>query len=149
MKRLQSILAAILAATAMLVLSRPAVADDAAGAAKAERLTPPWNRAFTVRDENRKERGPTVFSNAQSVDIPASGKWGVALNLDLKDTTYQNMDRMSAGAYFKLSPRIRLGGSVSFGAPGNLRVSTPQDRVLPVAPGEGDSAIRIESSIKF
>lgn len=149
MKRLHSILAAILAATALAEFAGPVAADDAAGIAREAAAAPPWNRAFTVRDETRKESSPAAFSHTQSIDIPASGKWGVALNFDLKDTTYENMDRMSAGAYFKLSPRIRLGGSVSFGAPNGLRVSTPQDRVLPAAPAEGDSAIRIESSIKF
>lgn len=145
MTRLQFILAAMV----LVVLTGPAMAGDAISPERADNLTTPWNRAFTVRDESRKEIGPAAFSHTQSVDIPASGKWGVALNFDLKDSMYENMDRMSAGAYFKLSPRIRLGGSFSFGAPGNLRVSTPQDRILPSAPAEGDSAIRIESSIKF
>jgi len=109
----------------------------------------PWNRAFTVRDESRDDNRSVVPIRTPGVAIPASSKWGVTVNFDIKDSAYENMDRMSAGAYFDLSPRIRLGGSLSFGAPGDLRISTPNDRVLPSLSSEKDSAIRIESSIKF
>jgi hypothetical protein len=111
--------------------------------------TLPWNRAFTVRAENREQVRSAVSIPSPGVAIPATSKWGVTVNFDLKDTAFKKMDRMSAGAYFDISPRIRLGGSLSFSAPGDLRISTPGDRVLPTGLDENESAVRIESSIKF
>lgn len=144
MKRMQSILAIL----AISAFAGPVMSDEIAGARAADSSLP-WNRAFTVRDESRDEDRTVVPIRTPGVAIPASNKWGVTVNFDIKDSSFQNMDRMSAGAYFDLSPRIRLGGSLSFGAPGDLRVSTPSDHVLPSLSGEKDSAIRIESSIKF
>lgn len=144
MKRLHAI-AAILA---LSVYAGPVKSDDVT-AVRAENSILPWNRSFTVRDENREDIRPLVPTLSSGVNIPASNKWGVTVNFDIKDTAYQNMDRMSAGAYFDISPRIRLGGSLSFSAPGDLRVSTPRNRLLPAAAGDSVPAVRIESSIKF
>lgn len=132
----------------LCVFARPGLSDDAEGVRIANSALP-WNRAFTVRDETREEERPIMPMRSTGVAIPANSKWGVTVNLDVKDTAFENMDRVSAGAYFDLSPRIRLGGSLSFGAPGDLRISTPRDRVLPVMPGENEPVVRIESSIKF
>ncbi|PHS28110.1 MAG: hypothetical protein COA84_02355 [Robiginitomaculum sp.] len=155
----------ILAALALSILAGPVLSDEAgdvrpvapdAEAVKAAlavtaltETTLPWNRAFTVRAESREQAQSAVSIRSPGVAIPATSKWGVTVNFDLKDTAFKKMDRMSAGAYFDISPRIRLGGSLSFSAPGDLRVSTPGDRVLPTALGENESAVRIESSIKF
>lgn len=144
MKRMPSILAIL----AFSVFAGPVMSDEVVGVRAADSSLP-WNRAFTVRDEARDEDQSVVTVRTPGVAIPASSKWGVTVNFDIKDSSFENMDRMSAGAYFDLSPRIRLGGSLSFGAPGDLRVSTPNDHVLPSLSGEKDSAIRIESSIKF
>jgi NtrZ len=144
MKRMQSILAIL----AFSVFAGPVMSDEVTGARAADSSLP-WNRAFTVRDETRDEGRAALPIRTPGVAIPANSKWGVTVNFDIKDSSFENMDRMSAGAYFDLSPRIRLGGSLSFGAPGDLRVSTPRDHVLPSLSGEKDSAIRIESSIKF
>lgn len=155
----------ILAALALGTLAGPVLSDEAGDVRpvilKAEvpkvtlaetplsENTLPWNRAFTVRAENREQIRSAVSIPSPGVAIPATSKWGVTVNFDLKDAAFKKMDRMSAGAYFDISPRIRLGGSLSFSAPGDLRVSTPGDRVLPSALEENESAVRIESSIKF
>ncbi|MDQ7017746.1 MAG: hypothetical protein Q9M33_01165 [Robiginitomaculum sp.] len=144
MKRMQPILAVL----AFSVFAGPVMSSEVTGVRAADSSLP-WNRAFTVRDESRDDNRSVVPIRTPGVAIPASSKWGVTVNFDIKDSAYENMDRMSAGAYFDLSPRIRLGGSLSFGAPGDLRISTPNDRVLPSLSSEKDSAIRIESSIKF
>lgn len=144
MKRLPS----ILAIGAFFALAGPVMADETS-VARAADSNLPWNRAFTIRDETREDDRSFIPLRSNSLAIPASRKWGVTVNLDLKDQTFENMDRMSAGAYFDLSPRVRLGGSLSFSAPGDLRVSTPRDRVLSITPIENEPAVRIESSIKF
>ena len=157
----------ILAALALGTLASPVLSDEAGD--KASPVIPkseiteasltdktltetalPWNRAFTVRAESRDSVAQSAVTiRSPGVAIPATSKWGVTVNFDLKDTAFKKMDRMSAGAYFDISPRIRLGGSLSFSAPGDLRVSTPGDRALPTALDENESAVRIESSIKF
>ncbi len=109
----------------------------------------PWNRSFTLRDDAAQLATSVLPPHSNGVDIPAGSKWGVTVNLDANDRTYEYQDRVSAGAYFDISPRIRLGGSLSFTAPGEFRTSPVNKTALPVAPGEDDPAVRIESSIKF
>ena len=144
MRRLQPILATL----AISVLAGPALSEGPA-TVRVDDSSLPWNRAFTVRDETREEDRTFLPLRSPGVDIPATNKWGVTVNFDLKETSFENTERMRAGAYFDLSPRIRLGGSLSFSAPGDLRISTPSDRGLPSAPSEYEQSVRIESSIKF
>ncbi len=144
MKRLQSILVAL----AVTAFAGPVISDEQVSASASDKSLP-WNRAFTVRDESREEDRSFVPIRTPGVSIPASHKWGVTVNFDAREAAFENADRVSAGAYFNISPRIRLGGSLSFSAPGDLRISTPRDRTLLVGPGENEPAVRIESSIKF
>ncbi len=139
----------ILAVLAITTIAGPGLSDEVHSSVRANDSSLPWNRAFTVRDEAREEGHLVVSARSSGVAIPANSKWGVTVNLDAKNPSFDNMDRVSAGAYFDLSPRVRLGGSFSFGAPGDLRISTPRDRTFPRGPGENEPAVRIESSIKF
>jgi NtrZ len=148
MKHMRSIMVSLALSTSVSGFAGTALSSDTAVVRPVD-STLPWNRAFTVREEGREDSRTLMPLRAPDVAIPATNKWGVTVNFDLKDTTFEKMDRVSAGAYFNLSPRIRLGGSLSFSAPGELRVSTPRDRVLPGVPGDNQPAVRIESSIKF
>lgn len=108
----------------------------------------PWYRSFTLRS-NEVSEGTFLPLNKPDVEFRASSQWGVTIGLPEQDPLLETKDRMSAGAFYNISPRIRLGGELSFTAPGELRVSTPKDHALPMQAGEDAPTVRIESSIKF
>lgn len=108
----------------------------------------PWYRLFTLRS-SEVDNGAFLPLKKPELEFRAGDQWGVTVGMDEQDRLLNTQDRMSAGAYFEFSPRFRLGGGLSFVAPGNLRISTPEDRVLPVRPRDEEPMVRIESSIKF
>lgn len=109
----------------------------------------PWYRSFTLRSNEEVADGAFLPLNKPDVEFRASSQWGVTIGLPEQDPLLETKDRMSAGAFYDISPRIRLGGELSFTAPGELRVSTPTDHALPMGPGEEAPSVRIESSIRF
>lgn len=108
----------------------------------------PWYRSFTLRSDE-VAKGGFLPLNRPNVEFRASSQWGVTIGLPEQDPLLETKDRMSAGAFYDISPRVRLGGELSFTAPGELRVTTPADHALPMRPREDAPTVRIESSIKF
>lgn len=108
----------------------------------------PWYRSFTLRSSDVAS-GAFMPLKKPNLEFRAGDQWGISVGLDEQDPLLESLDRMSAGAFYEFSPRFRLGGELSFVAPGDLRISTPQNSVLPVRPIESPPVVRIESSIKF
>jgi len=108
----------------------------------------PWYRSFTLRSSD-VNTGAFMPQKRPDLEFRAGAQWGISVGLDEQDPLLESADRMSAGAFYEFSPRFRLGGGLSFVAPGELRISTPEDRVLSVIPIEQAPVVRVESSIKF
>lgn len=108
----------------------------------------PWYRSFTLRS-SEIEDGAFMRLKKPDLEFRAGNQWGLSVGMDEQDPLLEARDRMSAGAFYEFSPRFRLGGELSFVAPGELRISTPQDSILPVSPIDEQPRVRIESSIKF
>jgi hypothetical protein len=108
----------------------------------------PWYRAFTLRSDD-VSNGAFLPLKRPDMEIRATSQWGITIGLEEQDPLLDSTDRMSAGAFFDISPRVRLGGELTFTAPGELRTSTPQDRVLSIGPIAEEPVVRVESSIKF
>ncbi len=108
----------------------------------------PWYRSFTLRS-SEIDAGAFMPQKQPDLEFRAGDQWGISVGLEEQDPLLESFDRMSAGAFYDISPRFRLGGGLSFVAPGELRISTPEDRVLPVSPVGQEPVVRIESSIKF
>ena len=73
----------------------------------------------------------------------AKGRWGVMLNLQQPDTRASNWNDVQAGAYYRITPSLRVGGSLAFGE-------------QPVAPGPksnpadvGQPRVQLETKFKF
>jgi hypothetical protein len=95
---------------------------------------------FSVRSET-----PSVLS-PQGAKIlkwdTRKGRWGITLNLEQPAERDMQWNDVQAGAYFRVTPSLRVGGAVALGekeAP-NFRTTEPQG----VAP-----RVRLETAFKF
>jgi extradiol dioxygenase family protein len=73
----------------------------------------------------------------------ARGHWGVMLNLQQPDSRAATANDIAAGAYYRITPSLRVGGSVAFGeqqvAPGPK--PNPADA--------GQPRVQFETKFKF
>lgn len=136
---------AILFASVGLVMADPVVSADELPISN-DQL--PWYRSFTLRSAEVSD-GAFLPLKRPDIEIRPGSQWGVTIGLEEQDPLLESVDRMSAGAFYEFSPRFRIGGGLTFAAPGELRISTPEDRILPVRPIDDEPVVRIESSIKF
>lgn len=95
---------------------------------------------FTVRTE--PAAGQAVANKSLKWDA-RKGRWGVTLNLDQPAERDAQLNDIQAGAYFRLTPSLRIGGAVALGetpATPLYKKSQPQDS----AP-----RVRLETAFKF
>jgi hypothetical protein len=71
------------------------------------------------------------------------GRWGLTLNLEQPDVRPATANDVQAGAYYKLTPSVRVGGAVALG----------DQRLQPgprkPGPDEGQPRVRLETTFKF
>lgn len=114
----------------------------------------PWHERFTftgVSPDTRFTFGapPTsaaprlslTGSDADLLEFAAGDRWSFTLGLsDLDD--FSDFGSLSAGAFFDLSPRMRVGGAVSF--------TNPETGLIPGEPSSDDvPQIKLESAFRF
>lgn len=92
---------------------------------------------FTVRAEPAPSGGQTVKWDARK------GRWGLTLNLKQLDTRETNWNDVQAGAYYKVTPSLRVGGAVAMGE--QQVVATPRKP----DPADGAPRVRLETAFKF
>src|SRR5437870_1393236 len=81
-----------------------------AGAAHAADKSRPVD--FTVRSETSQ----VANSAFKSLKWDArKGRWGLTLNLDQPDARPAHGNDVQAGAYYRITPSLRVGGAVAFG----------------------------------
>lgn len=73
----------------------------------------------------------------------AKGKWGVTLNLQQPETRSTTLNDIQAGAYYKITPSLRVGGAVSFGS--QAVVPGPK----PNTPDNTQPRVQLETKFKF
>ena len=125
---------AMLAATAVLI-GMVGTAAQAADAAKA----PAKPLDFTVRSETSP-----ITPGSQTIKWDAAkNHWGVVLNLQQPDTRGTTLNDIQAGAYYRITPALRVGGAVAFGEP----------QVLPglksTVPDPSQPRVQLETKFKF
>ena len=95
---------------------------------------------FTVRAEPATA-APTA---SQTVKWDArKGRWGLTLNLQQPDTRQTNWNDIQAGAYYTVTPSLRVGGAVAMGD--QQVVATPRKP----DPADGAPRVRLETAFKF
>ena len=127
--------ARLIAATALLGVIGVAASGGAAQAADAKGK--PID--FTVRTDSS---AITPLSQSLKWDA-AKGHWGVTLDLRQTATRETNLNDIQAGAYYRITPSLRVGGAVAFGdqqlAPG----------LRPTTPDAGAPRVQLETKFKF
>ena len=126
----------------MLDLKRLLVAGVAAGvslvvASTAFAQSPAKSADFSVRSETS-----TNAQGGKTLRWERKGRWGVSLDLDQRDERGTQLNDVQAGAYFRVTPSLRVGGAVALGekeAP-SYKKTEPQDS----AP-----RVRLETAFKF
>lgn len=115
-----------------------ALAGVTATTAHAETRKAPLN--VTVRNE-----APIAPQGANTLKWDAEkGRWGLTLNMERPQTRAMQLNDVQAGAYFKITPSLRVGGAVALSDRsaaaqnyGNVQAADRQPRV------------RLETAFKF
>jgi DNA-binding protein YbaB len=101
----------------------------------------PWYQRFTLAPAETR----SVWGNrsVQEFQIQAGARWGVTLGYADSDRRQQTfgLEDFSAGAFFSLSDRVRLGGQ--------LRFTSPEDEIFGEEGEERRPEIRFESAFRF
>lgn len=95
---------------------------------------------FTVRvDQTTNPAGGTSLTwDARK------GRWGMTLNVEAPQTREPDWTDVKAGAYYRVSPRLSIGGAVSMGD----QVGQPE-AWRKVAPQQPAPRVRLETAFKF
>ncbi|HEY8615318.1 NtrZ family periplasmic regulatory protein [Phenylobacterium sp.] len=96
---------------------------------------------FTVRQEAASPIQPNA---SQTMKWDArKGRWGLTLNLEQPAVRPSTLNDVEAGAYYRITPSIRVGGAVALGeeqlAPGPKKPEA----------AKGQPRVRLETNFKF
>lgn len=134
--------ARILAATSAIVLV------TSAGLAHAQTVnrprTAPPSDAFTVRGDFDSRDLQLAQPNRKALQFDAKkGRWGLKLDLGQPTDRDASLRDIEAGAYFRITPQLRVGGAVGVGSDRD-----PPLRATPT-PKEDAPRVRLEGAFKF
>lgn len=77
----------------------------------------------------------------KSLQWDSNGKWGLRLDMNQSPVREPDLKDMQAGAFFRITPSLRVGGSVQLGN----RLAQPQ-RVMP---GDATPRVHLETAFRF
>ena len=106
------------------------------GAAGAHAQSQPKGMDFTVRSEALPQGGKTLKWDMQN------GRWGVTLDLDQPSGRDVQLNDVQAGAYFRVTPSLRVGGAVALGEKEEPAFKKTQ-------PTESTPRVRLETALRF
>jgi hypothetical protein len=120
-----------------LLIASTALLSAGATAAQAQAQSKP-KVDFTVRQE-----AAAPASGARTLKWDARrGKWGLTLDMDQSDDRPSTPNDVAAGAYYRITPSLRVGGAVALGD----QKLTPGPKTDPDA---GQPRVRLETKLKF
>lgn len=119
----------LIAATALL--GAAAGAAQAAGP-KAKPLD------LTIRQE---PLSPAATGGKTTKFDASKGRWGLTLDMEQPDARPSTLNDVQAGAYYRITPTLRVGGAVALGE--------EQLQPGPKTPAEGQPRVRLGTIFKF
>lgn len=122
------------------ILGAAAVLAAAAGTAQA--ADAPKTMDFGVRPDTAAAAVIPVGPKQLKLDA-RRGRWGVSLNLQQPDTRESTWNDVQAGAYYHITPSLRVGGAVALGD--QQLLAGPKK----LTPEEGTPRVRLETQFKF
>lgn len=86
-------------------------------------------------------------STSKVYQFNLKGKWGVKFDVNQPETTPSGLNDIDAGAFYKLTPSVRVGGTLGFGEKSDPLKPEPAQ-----AAAQGDKKqprVRLETTFKF
>ncbi|RZJ92227.1 MAG: hypothetical protein EON88_16645, partial [Brevundimonas sp.] len=99
-------------AAAVCALSAGLVVADAAEAQTAARRGPSVNLTEAAAAQDAGQQ-----TQRRGMRLNPSGRWGLDFNLNQPVGRESNWGDVEAGAYYRLSPRLRVGAAAAVGSP--------------------------------
>jgi len=125
---------------ALTAAAMPAYAlnTQQAKAAKPAEATAPFSlSAITV------EPAATQRQQSKVYQWSVKGRWGLKLDVNQDEARQSGWNDVDAGAFYKVSPSVRVGGTVGFGE--KIKSLQPRDPNLDTA----QPRVRLETTFKF
>ncbi len=129
------------------MLCAPVAASAQMAANPADVLAPAERETFSFTFRSPSQPGLNVwtFNENPSLELSAGEKWRFTFDLNSEASSEQfQFDAVSAGAFFDVTPRMRLGGALSF--------SGEEDAITRATQGalDGDvPEVKFESAFRF
>jgi hypothetical protein len=82
-------------------------------------------------------------TSSKTFMVPVKGQWGVRFDVNQNVGRPSGWNDVDAGAYVKITPALRVGGTVGFGQKTNILQPTPADKTRP------QSRVRVETTLNF
>ena len=130
-----SVRSVIRVAAAAAVLAASAGVAHAADQKAA--VKPPLDFTVHLDQVGASAQAPSVKWDAEHK------KWGFTLNLQQPDTRASTWNDIQAGAYYRVTPSLRVGGAFALGD------QQPLPGPKPAAPEAGQPRVQFETKFKF
>lgn len=98
---------------------------------------------FTFRSATPGAANAWTFNEAPSLELNAGEKWRFTFDLD-QNPERMEFDGVSAGAFFDVTPRMRLGGALSLSDENNAFTRASNGQLSGDVP-----EVKFESAFKF
>jgi opacity protein-like surface antigen len=138
-------------AIAQILVAAMSAASLMGAAMAAHAESPPATPALSITSDNLTGRNILADQNhwngqpaRRSLQWDEKGRWGLKLDMSQPVGRDLQLQDVQAGAYYRLTPSLRVGGAVSLGD------SVVQQPAIPTAPPQGQAPrVRLETSFKF
>lgn len=137
MKRVVSIIVPM-AALAMAGSALPALAQSA----RTTDAPPSAALSLTTGAGSQRDSGYSA-PKSKIYQWPLKGRWGLKLDVTEEEARPSGWNDVDAGAFYKISPSVRVGGTLGFGEKG--KALQPADP----AAEEKQPRVRLETTFKF
>ena len=120
--------------------------SGAAAYAQPVQLAAKTTDGFNVRGDFNPKSAQFSSAAKNTLQFDATkGRWGLKLDLDQAADRDMKLEDVRAGAFFKLTPSLRVGGAVSLGEQQDPRLMARRAQPLQ----EATPRVRLETAFKF
>lgn len=128
---------------AALLAAGGACAQEASSesASSLQRVTVPWYQSFT-QNSDAVDMSGEALSEANEVELSAGQRWDFRFSVDSRRFDHEpEMDGVRAGAFFRITPRVRVGGE--------LGIVSRDGNPLLAGRDEDAPQVKVESALRF
>lgn len=90
---------------------------------------------------------PALTGQSKIFQFDLKGKWGLKFDVNQPQSAPSGFNDVDAGAFYKLTPSLRVGGTVGFGEKSDPL--KPEPRTVRDAGKQQQPRVRLETTFKF